>query len=342
MPQSPDDSLWQMDLLNQGLNCRKLSPIRVKVMLRALIQECLFELSLSDRLFLSWQAASFPASAAYRSIALSVWERKMILIQTGKMQEQWQAAGLTRVSPAASPILRNEAEALTLCDRLPLDLSYLRGGFTFWEIASHLNKSLEETIGLLKPFIEDGTLKFATVPDFARLAIQPLSSNLKTASGLKTLEPTATAQKTQSNAKPETARSNPQPEPAGHNQPLIACIDDSPVLAHSLKKILVSAGYEALIIQEPMRGFSQLIEHKPALILLDIMLPNADGYSICKFLRDTPAFKATPIIILTGQSKPVDYARARIAGATEFLVKPPKPDQLLNVIQEHLAVESPV
>ena len=96
----------------------------------------------------------------------------------------------------------------------------------------------------------------------------------------------------------------------------IACIDDSPVLAHTLKKILVSAGYEVLIIQEPMRGFTQLIEHQPSLILLDLMLPNADGYSVCKFLRDTPIFEKTPIIILTGQNKPIDRARARLAGAT--------------------------
>ena len=72
------------------------------------------------------------------------------------------------------------------------------------------------------------------------------------------------------------------------------------MLAHGLKKILATAGYDVLIIQEPMRGFSLLIEHKPDLILLDLMLPNADGYSICKFLRDTPVFEKTPIIILTG------------------------------------------
>ena len=108
------------------------------------------------------------------------------------------------------------------------------------------------------------------------------------------------------------------------------------MLAHRLKQILFSAGYHPLIIQEPMRGFSQLIEHKPSLILLDLMLPNADGYSVCKFLRETPAFKKTPIIVLTGQSKPIDRARALVAGATEFLAKPPQPRALLQMIQTHL------
>ncbi|MBE9069543.1 response regulator, partial [Leptolyngbya cf. ectocarpi LEGE 11479] len=137
-----------------------------------------------------------------------------------------------------------------------------------------------------------------------------------------------------------TVATSPQPEVRLSSDntggPLIACIDDSPVLAHSLKKILSTGGYRTLIIQEPMQGFSQLIEHMPSLILLDVMLPHADGYSICRFLRDTPVFKHTPIIILTGRSKPVDRARASMAGATEFLVKPPEPKELLTMIGKHL------
>ncbi len=85
-----------------------------------------------------------------------------------------------------------------------------------------------------------------------------------------------------------------------------------------------------------MQGFSQLIEHIPSLILLDVMLPHTDGYNICRFLRDTPVFKKTPIIILTGRSKPVDRARASMAGATEFLVKPPEAKELLETIRKHL------
>ena len=85
-----------------------------------------------------------------------------------------------------------------------------------------------------------------------------------------------------------------------------------------------------------MHGFSKLIEHRPQLILLDLMLPNADGYSICKFLRETPAFAKTPIIILTGQDTNLDRMRARLAGATEFLGKPPKAEALIGMIEQHL------
>jgi chemotaxis family two-component system response regulator PixG len=96
------------------------------------------------------------------------------------------------------------------------------------------------------------------------------------------------------------------------------------------------AGYQVLIIPEPMRGFSQLLEHKPELILLDLHLPNADGYSICKFLRETPLFKKTPIIILTARNTQLDRFRAIQSGATEFLGKPPQPQELLQMVQKYL------
>jgi len=99
---------------------------------------------------------------------------------------------------------------------------------------------------------------------------------------------------------------------------------------------LMQGGYQMLSIPEPMRGFGQLIEHKPDLILLDLLLPNADGYSICKFLRETPVFKETPIIILTAKNTQIDRVRAQLVGATGFLGKPPQPQELLQMIQKYL------
>ena len=92
----------------------------------------------------------------------------------------------------------------------------------------------------------------------------------------------------------------------------MACIDDSPIVIHNLKSILGPAGFQVLSIPEPMAGFAQLIEHKPDLILLDLNMPNANGYSICKFLRETPVFGQTPIIILTAQDNVIDRTRAKL------------------------------
>ncbi|ACK72155.1 response regulator receiver protein [Gloeothece citriformis PCC 7424] len=105
-----------------------------------------------------------------------------------------------------------------------------------------------------------------------------------------------------------------------------------------MKKILQPAGYKILSIQEPMAGFAQLIEHKPDLILLDLNMPNANGYSICKFLRETPVFGKTPIIILTAQDTVIDRAKAKLVGATDFISKPPNPQELLLMIEKYLAI----
>jgi chemotaxis family two-component system response regulator PixG len=69
-------------------------------------------------------------------------------------------------------------------------------------------------------------------------------------------------------------------------------------------------------------------------------LPNADGYSICKFLRETLVFKKTPILILTARNTQIDRFRAQQAGATDFLAKPPQPKELLQIIQKYLAQSS--
>ena len=95
-------------------------------------------------------------------------------------------------------------------------------------------------------------------------------------------------------------------------------------------------GYDVLTIQEPMAGFGELIKHQPDLILLDLHMPNANGYSVCKFLRETPVFNKTPIIILTSQDTMIDRTRAKLAGATDFIAKPPEANVLLQMLNNLL------
>lgn len=322
--QLPSHDNWQIRLLDQGIHRQQLSLIRAKLVIRHAIQEGLFELSQCDRLKCSWTEAALPVSRISQGLALSQWESKMVFNQVAHLQQQWQDAGLDSLSPTLSPTLKKTTKARDL-PSLPVEHQYLRGDFTLWELAGKLDVSLVELIRSLQPLVEQQSLEFQPLPDFP-LPVAPPAEIAP-----ETLPPEGVSSPDTVSASPTSAAIAPT------ETPLVACIDDSPVLAHSLKKILTGGGYRTLIIQEPMRGFSQLIEHKPDLILLDLMLPNADGYSVCKFLRDTPVFAKTPIIVLTGKSKPIDRVRARMAGATEFLVKPPEPEQLLAMLHEHLA-----
>jgi chemotaxis family two-component system response regulator PixG len=288
-----DNESWQGQLLTQGFNQKQLSLIQAKLVIRNVVQECLFELSNCTDLNSDWKPSQKTTSVFYQTVALSSKEIQTLLNNTVQMQQKWQATGLDHLSPTLAPMLRQGADPQSLS----VSHSYLNGQFTLWDIALQLHQSMPEITRSLIPSVEKGILQFQEISDLPVPALkQPIA------------------------AKP------PQVETTAlestQTQPLIACIEDSPVLAHTLKKILMPAGYQVLIIPEPMRGFSQLLEHKPELILLDLHLPNADGYSICKFLRETPLFKKTPIIILTARNTQLDRFRAIQSGATEFLGKP--------------------
>jgi chemotaxis family two-component system response regulator PixG len=302
------DLPWECQILAQGISQRQLSAIQAKLVIRNIVQECFFELNSYADFKIDWQPRQKHIwHLSMVVIPLSSWEILSVVNKATNMQQKWQAAGLGNISPTLVPVLKQGVEP----QALPILEKYLNGQFTLWDIALEQEKSVTEVTLSLIPWVEKGMLEFQNIPDLQMPAVkQTVAATL----------PQLTT----------------QPPKIAEKQPLIACIDDSPVLAHTLKKILLPAGYQMLSIPEPMRGFAQLIEHKPDLILLDLLLPNADGYSICKFLRDTPVFKDTPIIILTGQNTPIDRAHAKLVGATEFLGKPPQPQELLYIVQKYL------
>ncbi|WP_416666687.1 response regulator [Egbenema bharatensis] len=327
LPRLPDKHNWECQLLNRGISQSQLSLVRAKLIVRSTAQEGLFELSSQTHMESQWMPNEYEIWDSCRSIALSSWEMQAILGRATRMRQEWQEAGLDHLSPTLAPALTQQDLPAEL---LPVPQQYLNGELTLWDIALRLEQSVVGVTCSLIPWLEKGVLQFKAVEDCAPLtAEQPIGVTSPGATSPGATSPGATSP----GVTLPPAASKPPPV---QQQPLIACIDDSPVLAHTLKKILVSSGYQMLSIPEPMRGFAQLIEHKPDLILLDLLLPNADGYSICKFLRDTPVFKKTPIIILTGQSSSIDRVRAMLAGATEFLSKPPHADELLQMIQKYI------
>lgn len=119
-------------------------------------------------------------------------------------------------------------------------------------------------------------------------------------------------------------------------RPLIACVDDSPTVGEFLSAVLEPAGYRVIKIQDPLSGIAMLCEDKPDLIFMDLIMPDANGYDLCNFLRKTPAFQNTPIVILTSQSSIMDRARAKLVGATAFMSKPPDPQAMLNLVRNYL------
>lgn len=115
---------------------------------------------------------------------------------------------------------------------------------------------------------------------------------------------------------------------------VVACIDDSKTVQRNVKLILESAGYRVLELMEPARVLTMLVRDKPNLVLMDISMPEIDGYELCRMLRLSTALKEVPIVMLTGRDGLVDRIRARMVGATNYITKPFQPQQLLSVVNE--------
>ncbi|NEO10822.1 MULTISPECIES: response regulator [unclassified Moorena] len=116
----------------------------------------------------------------------------------------------------------------------------------------------------------------------------------------------------------------------------IACIDDSTSVLNAINSFLEDKSFSVVMINDPVRALMQVIRIKPDLILLDVAMPNLDGYELCSLLRKHSLFKHTPIIMVTGNTGFLDRAKAKLVGASGYLTKPFNQSDLLKIVFKHL------
>ncbi|WP_009632630.1 response regulator [Synechocystis sp. PCC 7509] len=133
---------------------------------------------------------------------------------------------------------------------------------------------------------------------------------------------------------------NPYRSAQNDQRLVVACIDDSKTVQRNVKLILETAGYRVLELMEPARVLTMLVRDKPNLVLMDISMPEIDGYELCRMLRLSTALKEVPIVMLTGRDGLVDRIRARMVGATNYITKPFQPEQLLTVVNQLITSSS--
>ncbi len=117
----------------------------------------------------------------------------------------------------------------------------------------------------------------------------------------------------------------------------IACIDDSPTMLHIINGFLDEEFFQVELIDDPLKSLMQIIRTKPDLILLDISMPNLDGYQLCSWIRRNSEFKNTPVIMVTGKTGFINKARAKMVRATDYLTKPFTQEKLLKILGKHLS-----
>jgi twitching motility two-component system response regulator PilG len=117
----------------------------------------------------------------------------------------------------------------------------------------------------------------------------------------------------------------------------VACIDDSLTILKSIKRFLDEEQFSVVTINDPVKALMQILRSKPDLILLDVEMPNLDGYELCSLLRRHSAFKNIPIVMVTGRTGFIDRAKAKMVRASGYLTKPFTQSDLLKVVFKHIS-----
>ncbi len=130
---------------------------------------------------------------------------------------------------------------------------------------------------------------------------------------------------------------------AAPSTPAALVVEDDDQIAYLLQFILRKEGYAVTVAsdgREAQRVFEERSE-PPALVTLDFMLPHATGLELLAIIRAKPGWERVPVLMLTARSQEKDIARARAEGASDYLVKPFKPEELRACIRRLVADRTP-
>lgn len=116
----------------------------------------------------------------------------------------------------------------------------------------------------------------------------------------------------------------------------IVCIDDSPTMLKEMKRFLADDAFEVIALNDSVKALMEVMRLNPDLILLDVGMPNIDGYKFCKVIRNHERLKSVPVIMVTGNTGLIDRAKARLVGATDYMTKPFTQEELLKIVFRYL------
>lgn len=303
---------WEYALLSRAVMAGRLDSGKAEQVLAALTLEALTQIATDATIRVTWEVRSnrLLDCAAVGSGLHLPGDRLQQLLK--------DARDLSQLLPSDRPAQAWIDRGLSLDAGIELDDSrqhtalslqpLFNGRRTFWDLALKLNQSPAMTARMLGYFFRQQLLTFQVLPD---LEFHPMLSSTGSAAG---------------SATPAT-----KAEP-----PLVVCIDDSMVVLQRLERIVTQAGYRFCGMRDSVQALTQLIELKPDLILLDVVMPVVNGYEICAQIRRVKALEHTPIVILTGHDGTIDRVRAKLARASEFLSKVSDSGRILAALERHL------
>jgi DNA-binding response OmpR family regulator len=116
----------------------------------------------------------------------------------------------------------------------------------------------------------------------------------------------------------------------------ILIAEDSATAVELIKRTLSPLGHQIVIANDGENAERLILDEKPDLIILDIIMPRMNGFQLCRSLRSNPGFKDLPIIMITSMDRESDRYWGLKQGASEYLVKPVDPNLLLERVKAYL------
>jgi two-component system, chemotaxis family, response regulator PixG len=227
-----------------------------------------------------------------------------LLPQVAMQIDAWCQAGLQSISPNDAPELTTSPTLEQYVDDNFTKLaSKIDGKRTIRDLAAGFKIDTIRFASFLLPYVEQGWIHFKKVADLSYFPTSKLN----------------------------TEHSKPSPQAL-----LVTCIDDSLQTIKMMEPIVKTAGHRFSAIQDSVQAIVELLELKPDLIFLDLMMPVVNGYEICAQLRRIPEFDRTPIIILTSNGNTIERLRSFAVKADGFLAKPVQANKILSEIDKYL------
>ncbi len=294
--------VWEYETLKGMVSQGDISRETAVAIARENLIEVMFELV--QRIYAIGEVPQLDSKTFKLEQPLKFFAPSEIALAVGHRWSAWRNAELSNYSPMLAPYLYQPEPLKALVS----GISYrnleqcLQGQRSLRELAALMNQNLLSLSQTLVSYERRCLIKFAQLP-------QPLGG------GAILGQNSCSANDT--------------------TQPLVLCIDDSEMVCRQLGKIVSASGYRYDAVQDSLSGLQRILETKPSLIFLDLVMPIVSGYELCAQIRRVQELRDIPIIILTSSDSIIDRVRLKVAGSTIFLPKPIRSTAIQKVLNTY-------
>ncbi len=120
---------------------------------------------------------------------------------------------------------------------------------------------------------------------------------------------------------------------------IVMVVDDSKTIRRTAETLLRKVGCHVITAEDGFDALAKIVDNRPDLIFVDIMMPRLDGYQACALIKNNQQFKNTPVVMLSSKDGLFDKAKGRIVGSDQYLTKPFSKEELLGAIRQQTADE---